>query len=278
MDKNILLHPDFTHASDIEEICRPLEKLGIDYFSHVILENGNSFCGLGKNPAFAENYLRRKYYNFDSHLSKIDNHIEYIVQDSVEHFGETEKLFLDCKSYGLNHIFTILHRVNDKTNAYHFATNRRNEKMNEIYLKNFALLQNFISYFKEKMNSNKKLMQAYDIKFQIEKEISGYQSDGAINLSSDISTCINSIKPKRHYLLDSKNTYITEREFECLFWLHNGKTAEEIATILKITERTVRAHINSLKDKLECRTLFQLGEKISQLNLTNLIHLFNQNK
>lgn len=43
---------------------------------------------------------------------------------------------------------------------------------------------------------------------------------------------------------------LTPREFECLFWLSRGKTAMEIAELLKITRRTVAFHTDNICIKL----------------------------
>jgi LuxR family transcriptional regulator, activator of conjugal transfer of Ti plasmids len=53
-----------------------------------------------------------------------------------------------------------------------------------------------------------------------------------------------------------KHNKMTDREFECMRWLSRGKTYYEIAIILSdqnskpISERTVKAHIESTKNKL----------------------------
>lgn len=61
----------------------------------------------------------------------------------------------------------------------------------------------------------------------------------------------------RYYI--NNNIYLTKREVECLYWKSLGKTDKEIAKILDITERTVKAHMTNSKDKLNCINLFQLG-------------------
>lgn len=43
---------------------------------------------------------------------------------------------------------------------------------------------------------------------------------------------------------------LTEREKECLLWVARGKTNDETAQILGITERTVRKHIGQAREKL----------------------------
>lgn len=41
------------------------------------------------------------------------------------------------------------------------------------------------------------------------------------------------------------------RECECLLWAAQGKTADEMATILGISERTVRFHLNNASQKMD---------------------------
>lgn len=52
---------------------------------------------------------------------------------------------------------------------------------------------------------------------------------------------------------------VSQRELDCLHWLAKGKTQDQIALILGITLRTVKAHISNTKQKLNCYTQFQLG-------------------
>jgi len=44
---------------------------------------------------------------------------------------------------------------------------------------------------------------------------------------------------------------ITLREYECLLWAAQGKTASEMAVILDISERTVRFHLTNASQKLD---------------------------
>jgi DNA-binding CsgD family transcriptional regulator len=47
-------------------------------------------------------------------------------------------------------------------------------------------------------------------------------------------------------------TRLTPRERECLTWCAVGKTSEDIATILGISEGVVRIHLQSAQHKLDC--------------------------
>ena len=45
-------------------------------------------------------------------------------------------------------------------------------------------------------------------------------------------------------------SHLTEREMEMVHWVKEGKTNWEISMILKISERTVKFHLNNIKEKL----------------------------
>jgi DNA-binding CsgD family transcriptional regulator len=54
---------------------------------------------------------------------------------------------------------------------------------------------------------------------------------------------------------------ISARELDCLKWTAAGKTASEASTILGISERTVRFHLNAAREKLDCVTTTQAVAK-----------------
>ena len=51
----------------------------------------------------------------------------------------------------------------------------------------------------------------------------------------------------------SGNSPISERERECLLWVSEGKTAEEVATIVGVTANTVNTYVNTAIRKLSAR-------------------------
>jgi LuxR family transcriptional regulator, quorum-sensing system regulator SolR len=61
------------------------------------------------------------------------------------------------------------------------------------------------------------------------------------------STMSRLVLPK---LIPEANVALTAREREVLSWTGDGKTANEIGTILNISERTVNFHVNNLLTKL----------------------------
>jgi DNA-binding CsgD family transcriptional regulator len=62
-----------------------------------------------------------------------------------------------------------------------------------------------------------------------------------------------------------KAIIVSAREIDCLRWMAAGKTAWEASTILGISERTVRFHLNAAREKLRCTTTTQaVAKAVSQ--------------
>lgn len=62
-----------------------------------------------------------------------------------------------------------------------------------------------------------------------------------------------------------KAIIVSAREIDCLKWMAAGKTAWEVSTILGISERTVRFHLNAAREKLQCTTTTQaVAKAVSQ--------------
>jgi len=64
--------------------------------------------------------------------------------------------------------------------------------------------------------------------------------------------------------------HLTARELECLRWVALGKSAGEIAAILKISPHTTRGYLKSVHHKLDCVTSAQAVTKAVQLGLLAL--------
>lgn len=254
-------HPSLAYSQELKEICKPLEKLGIFYFSHVHIDESGKFSALGLEPEFVKIYFEKEYYRFDIHMAQSRLMEQYVLWDSIERVKESRELFNDFLSFSLGHTFTIQQQNGKGKDYYHFAGKLENNSINDNYLRNLDLLKKFILYYKEKISAHKELQHGLNIKFEIPLENSGYLTAHKPNES--IWEFNNETKLDRFYLKDQQ--YITSRELECLYWLSLGKTLDQIAEILGITLRTVKAHIKNIKEKFNCNNQFQLGALYSQL-------------
>lgn len=55
-----------------------------------------------------------------------------------------------------------------------------------------------------------------------------------------------------------KNKRLTQRQYDCLYWLSRGMTIKEIALKLKLSARTVEHYLETVKNKLNCNTRSEL--------------------
>jgi DNA-binding CsgD family transcriptional regulator len=248
--KNIYTHPNFVFTSDIQDICKPLQSLGISYFSHVIIDENGKFSAIGTCPSFSELYVKKEYYNFDIHRAPAQQGQNHVIWDHIERDPKLNELYDDFKSFSFGHSFTISHQdLNGCNHYYDFSAKLGDGGINDSYLRNLDSLRMFILYFNERVNSSRDLKKAHDMKFTMQ--------------GNDEKRCehenTNQLTLPINRIYFSRDIYLTFREFQCLDSLSRGKTIEEIATDLCITARTMKAHICSIKEKLRCKNLFQLG-------------------
>lgn len=64
---------------------------------------------------------------------------------------------------------------------------------------------------------------------------------------------------------------LSARELECIFFFLRGKTAKEIAKILKLSPRTIEKHIEHIKIKFKCVNRSQLIEKALAMGYMNVL-------
>ncbi len=253
----ILKHPALIHSQDMETICRPLNHLGITYFAHVTVTKQGVFSGISNNAKFAEHYLRNKYYNADIHLSKKNNLGNYIIWDSLERVGQSQKMHSEAAQFGVQHTFTIVERKHLQSHFYHFATNQNSLSINQIYIENIDLLHRFIEYFNNMINSSPILLSAYNIKFQLDQLSPGYTINENVDFSKNRDqrlAFINAIQyaEKNHVINFDSMPIPTPQQLNCLKLLAEGYSAKIIASSLNLSIRTVENYLARLRTIWKC--------------------------
>lgn len=64
---------------------------------------------------------------------------------------------------------------------------------------------------------------------------------------------------------------ITDRQFDCIYYLLRGKPASKIGQLLNLSRRTIETHIDMLKRKLNCCSKSELIEKALDAGMLNYI-------
>jgi len=64
---------------------------------------------------------------------------------------------------------------------------------------------------------------------------------------------------------DFGNSYLTKKEFELVMLLAGGSTTAEAGFKLEISSDTINKHIKNIKEKLNCKTLCEVGFSVGKI-------------
>lgn len=75
---------------------------------------------------------------------------------------------------------------------------------------------------------------------------------------------------KKYYLGHPyQNVYFTHRQAQCMIYFLKGYPIRHISAVLKLSPRTIEAHTNAMKAKLNCASKTELIEKVHQTSFLN---------
>ncbi|MCE3044147.1 LuxR family transcriptional regulator [Legionella sp. 16cNR16C] len=265
-------HPCFSHAQAFTELCEPLKNLGITHFSHVSVSREGRFSFISQNPDFVSHYLENTYFDFDVHRIVPSRDEQYFIRDLQCLTGRTKALQEAFNQHGFGHSFTILRSGNGVVDAYNFATRLGNNVINGQYLEKLDFLKQFLLYFHDKIDTHSDLKKAYGLSLSLQKQNAGFQEERPVCKDALILPFLERVP------VPGTGSYLTFREYECMCWLARGKTQQEIADILMLSLRTVKAHVGQVRKKMGCENQFQLGLLLSRLESLITITLDNASK
>lgn len=253
------------HTNAITTICQPLfAATQIKYFSHCVLDSNHRLSGAGTDLGLLDVYIKQKYYNYDIPNIENYNSSQYIFWDLLPLAGKTKELYCIAQQMNFGHTFTIIKQTGTIKECFNFAGDVANQELNNLYLPYSEFLEKFIHYYKGKINANKELSGIYSQNIKINKQEANYE------LSGNVNKIIEQF-PAEKFVININQPVLSKREISCLYWLSQGKTMDQIASILHIAHRTVKSHIENVKIKLNCQTLFQLGQTYHQLELWRML-------
>lgn len=277
--KKIKQHPVLLYPQDFKDICKPLERFNISYFSHVRVDNLGRFSAASNNPEYHQLYLEKEYYNTDIHMVPNTNLDNYLLWDAIECTGDTLAMHEEGEALGVRHVFTVIKKNEHGTDYYHFATHLQSTAINQVYLSELDMLHLFIQHFNDIMCQSKCLARVYDIKFGLDHKTPGftYQSDvELLKKNSPRSDFLRELAlnqgvftPEINRRTRDNDTFlihkdsqkiitIPKQQLNCLWLLVKGYKSKEIASQLYLSPRTVDNYLELLRGKLGCRNSKEL--------------------
>ncbi|MEO8400851.1 MAG: helix-turn-helix transcriptional regulator [Gammaproteobacteria bacterium] len=248
-------------ANDIENICKPLLKLGITCFTYIKNFNDGSQVYLSNSARWIDDYYNLALYKtslfeFKSSLYQSGYFIWPTEADSA--------VFLHGRNYFNSSNGITLIKSNETDCEFYFFSGCVNSVwLGNFYLNNIDLLEKFILFFKEsasnilrKADKNRIIIIKDPIMNQSSNTLNFINNHTTDNTRSDFLKDINSYDDNNK--LQRVKERLSNREQEIAHNLLKGRTALETANRLFISRKTVERHVENIKIKLSCANKTEL--------------------
>lgn len=253
-------------CNKVNDICKPLFSLGINYFHFIRSYSDGSRISLSNNHEWSEYYYKNEFYRrpaIDKN-SKVTLNACYLwaaLQNSpiFQHLKE---------NFDIEHGFTLTRKSLLYTDFFYFGTYKKNNEIYNLYFNNLAIFNRFSHYF---MEAGSKIIQRAEKKrIHIPFEYLPVASKIKFGVTDSLQ-CINIKKmenfleqtpvKKYHMVFDGQNIIIPKRELQSIICLLNGMDIKEAAHQLSLSSRTLRSYIDNLKNRTNCHTTSELLTK-----------------
>ena len=266
-------HKLLEKTPEIEQLCLPLkDKLKVTYFNYVKINADNSRVILTDRAKYIEDYYRTHAVMPEyseriekKHILKNSSYPEYFLWKKFE--SATSPFFVEARErYNIANGITLIKYFTNYVELYYFGTAKNNTTAPEIYESNIDQFERFILYFKN--NGRKLLKFADDNAIKIENtaiDIPSY--DAVFNKRYPLFSDLGEFRFT--YRKGKENLFLSEQETKCIAYIIRQFSMREIADMLKRSPKTIEAHINNIKRKLNCSSRQSLVKDLLKLDKEN---------
>lgn len=258
-------HVTFTSVGLIKEMLKDLGGIGVTYFTFDRTYTDGSHLRLTSAGEWIEYYYRQKLYDvaiFEKNPAMFTNGVLFWS------WLNREPVYSRAALHDIDHGLTITHSHKRYCDFYHFGTTRDNPIPEATLLSQLDILYRFIAMFKQK--AHKLIKEAETARFVLPTK-SNTQFELKDVIAANNLADLKQGDIKRFYLGEEfENNYLTGKEMQILLHLYNGNRLVDTAKLLFISEKTVESHIENIKNKLKCRTMFELGVISQHLGIQNI--------
>lgn len=236
----------------IGDFCKPLnDYFGITLFNYMKIYNKEGkYTFFSNNIPVTHDYITKLswcnlfFQNFLNVNSKYD-----IIFWPKTPENKAMKLFLN---HGFWHGITLVQQNKENIEIHTFASNKNNNRINEFFVKNFSLLEQFVIYFRSIFNDNL-ILQSEKHLITFKKGCSFILPENNTNYFSDkynIQKFFQASNLNQGVIsLEGNFINLTARERECLDLINKGFTIKEISRELLLAPKTIEVHLNNIKNK-----------------------------
>ena len=259
-------NPLFTSTGVIVEFSAPLTLLRLDYFTFDRHYCDGSRISLTNAADWIEYYWKAKLYEsaiFEKdHLKFRDGHVfwSWLNRDPV---------YSAASLYGIDGGITISEKHENYCDFFNFGSVNNRSITDDYLVECLPWMHQFTGLFKYRMKDL--ISDAEKHKFPVPGIVN--QSDCIQHVISHANTLVDSQHKyigqnnfSRIYLGDDfGNSYLTKKEFELVMLLAGGSTTAEAGFKLEISSDTINKHIKNITEKLNCKTLCEVGFSVGKI-------------
>lgn len=245
----------FLYAKEVKSICKPLfENTPIDFLEFIRSYDDGSYLTLCTNVLWLEYYFENKLYQDSCFHGNSKNYKKStIFTDTLK---SSQNIVQECgNQFHIHYCLASIQPGHGYVDTFIFGTSEKDNKIYDFYLNNMDLLDRFIFYFYDQANDI--IIKHLDDKFKFIHSSYIIVKD-ELKIQDRKPGLKRSLEIDNYILQDRNQCRLSNREVECLHWIEQGKSCDEVGIILNISGRTVESHLSRVKKKLNCYKTSQL--------------------
>ncbi|MFV0340601.1 MAG: helix-turn-helix transcriptional regulator [Parachlamydiaceae bacterium] len=238
----------------IKEICRPLNDcLKIPYFAYYQFDAQGNFCYLTNCVEPADFYYSEKFYLSNPFFVHPDLlRTGSVITTTIQSEEYLHTLEASQRKYQFTTAFLMVEKNEGIVEGFLFGTKSKDPRFENCYFSNIDLLKKFNRYFVQAA--------APIIRKMKEEPFNIHQARGNAFLQRDPLLPLSSFDPNVESFLKAISP-LSPREMECLDLFRKGHSAQATAAKMGLSRRTVEHYFESIKEKLECNSKWDLLSK-----------------
>jgi DNA-binding CsgD family transcriptional regulator len=260
------------HKDLLEKLKSPLaQAFGINYFFYWYISHEQKSACLGTNPELIYDYFAQNMHltnPFFLHVKEVKTGLYFY--DAVKHTPFQNSMDYLEKRYNAKHRCIVTQKERHGLSIYGFSIPATHSDSLGLYQYEEQVLRKFIDYCKSKLGTilPDLLSEAVDLKPAGKAKYPSVPVP-EIHLSSEkLRLFFQQIDPEMQHLC---SVTFSPKERECIELFLAGKTASEIALEIKRSVRTIEHRIETIKNKLGCKSRSELFTRLKAMQLCHLI-------
>jgi DNA-binding CsgD family transcriptional regulator len=257
-------HPLFSLGKEMKSIIQPLQIFGFDHLGYQRIYSNGTIIDIDDMPEVLTYFFATLQGHKQVNYPNLFNHA-YGFEESIVAKDYGSVVLKVREKFNFGPVINLYKKHTLFMEVFQFTYSKKEINNDLYYLNHLNSLKKFTYYFTEKAAPIIKQAEKHKIKVA-----NGFVTNNIKN-NNIIFSPSNLLEAKR-YPLDKKynNTYLTQREVHCLHWLAKGKSSEETAIILGISQHTVERHLENCKAKLQCNKQTELVTSSIKLGLVEI--------